>query len=262
METSLHRQLKEVYAVGSAQMEVPLGDYRIDVVNSDVLIEIQHGSLSAIRDKVRKLLKKYNVLIVKPILIEKRLIKLDKKGGKVVSRRKSPKTGKLLDVFDELIYFTRVFPHPNLYLEVPLVDVDEFRYPGHGRRRRHRKNDFQVQDRVLTQIRETHRFHTALDLARMIPSGLPRPFHTGHLAEKLGVQRWMAQRVAYCYRHMGTVKHVGKQGNANLYEFAKPKSKVKSKSKIKAKPKVKAKVKRKPQATAKNKKKAQRVRAS
>ncbi|MEM7313986.1 MAG: hypothetical protein AAF497_12620 [Planctomycetota bacterium] len=219
METSLHRQLKEVYAVGAAQTEVPLGDYRIDVVNSDVLIEIQHGSLSAIRDKVRKLLKSHNVLIVKPILIEKRLIKLDKKGGKVVSRRKSPKTGSLLDVFDELIYFTRVYPHPNLCLEVPLVDVDEFRYPGHGRRRRRRKNDFQVQDRVLTKIRETHRFNTAMDLARVVPPGLPKPFHTGHLAEKLGVKRWVAQRIAYCYRHMGTAKVVGKEGNANLYEF-------------------------------------------
>ncbi len=232
METSLHRQLKDAYADGTAQTEVPLGDYRIDVVQPGLLVEIQHGSLSAIRDKIRQLTEDgHKVLVVKPILVEKLLVKLDEKEGRVVSRRKSPKRGKLLDVFDELVHFTRAFPHPNLTLEVPLVDVEEFRYPGHGRRRRWRKNDHQVQDRVLTGIRETHRFCTAHDLARLVPPGLPRPFHTGHLAEKLGVDRWIAQRVAYCFRHMGTVKQVGKQGNALLYEFSRPKRRRTTKAK-------------------------------
>ena len=220
METSLHKQLKDAYADGTAEMEVPLGDYRIDVVQPGLLVEIQHGSLAAIRDKIQKLLKDHRVLVVKPILIEKRLVKLDKKDGKVVSQRKSPKTGCLLDLFDELLYFTRVFPHPNLDLEVPLVDVKELRYPGHGRRRRKRKNDFVVQDRILTGIRETHRFSTHRDLIRLIPPGLPRPFHTGDLAKVLDVDRAVAQKIAYCFRHMGTVKQVGKKGNAFLYEFA------------------------------------------
>lgn len=220
METSLHKQLKDAYADGTAEIEVPLGDYRIDVVQPGLLVEIQHGSLAAIRDKVQKLLKDHRVLVVKPILIEKRLVKLDKKDGKVVSQRKSPKTGRLLDVFDELLYFTRVFPHPNLLLEVPLVDVKELRYPGHGRRRRKRKNDFVVQDRILTGIRETHRFSTHGDLIRLVPPGLPRPFHTGDLAKIMDIHRGLAQKICYCFRHMGTVKQVGKKGNAFLYEFA------------------------------------------
>lgn len=252
METSLHRQLKDAYCTGTAEIEVPLGDYRIDVVQPGLLVEIQHGSLSAIRDKIQKLCEDHKVLVVKPILIEKRLVKLDKKDGEVIERRKSPKTGTLLDLFDELIYFTRAFPHPNLLLEVPLVDVDEIRYPGHGRRRRKRKSDFQVQDRILTGIRETHRFATAQDLARMVPPGMPRPFHTGHLAEALGIKRWVAQKIAYCYRHMGTVKQVGKQGNSHLYEFTKGRRKVK-----KAKKKV---ARKKP--TRKKPAKSKRVRAA
>ena len=220
METSLHKQLKDAYADGTAEIEVPLGDYRIDVVQPGLLVEIQHGSLAAIRDKIQKLLADHRVLVVKPILIEKQLVKLDKKDGKVTGQRKSPKTGCLLDLFDELLYFTRVFPHPNLVLEVPLVDVKELRYPGHGRRRRKRKNDFVVQDRILTGIRETHRFVTHGDLIRLIPPGLPRPFHTGDLAKILNVDRGVAQKIAYCFRHMGTVKQVGKSGNAYLYEFA------------------------------------------
>lgn len=57
METSLHRDLKTVYADQDAQFEVPLGQYRIDVVNGCELVEIQHGALAAIRDKVRELLE-------------------------------------------------------------------------------------------------------------------------------------------------------------------------------------------------------------
>ena len=60
----------------------------------------------------------------------------------------------LLDVFDELVYFTRVFPHERLVLEVVLVDVEERRYPGRGKRRRRRaKGDFQIEDQLLVRHR-------------------------------------------------------------------------------------------------------------
>lgn len=220
METSLHRQLKEHYADQGAEQEVALGEYRIDVVNSDALVEIQHGPLSAIRDKIARLVRHHQVLVVKPIVSRKRIIKLDCAGGSVVTRRWSPKRGTPLDLFDELVYFTRVFPHTNLVLETPLVEVEERRYPGHGRRRWRRDNDFQVEDLELTQVGKTFRFRTACDLHQLIPDTLPNPFHTGHLAEQLNVQRWVAQRIAYCMRQTGGAVQVGKQGNTKLYSLA------------------------------------------
>ena len=221
METSLHRQLKALYARPGAQLEVTLGDYRIDVVCGDELIEIQHGSLAAIRDKVRELLKEHRVTVVKPLIVRKRLIKLEKKNGRQIDSRMSPKRGKLLDIFDELVYFTRVFPHERLTLEVVLVDVEEWRYPGHGRRRRRRDGDYQVQDQKLIAVHETHRFRTTADLAKLLPEGLPAVFHTGHVSEGLNVDRWIAQRIAYTLRNVGTIKQVGKAGNALLYRLTK-----------------------------------------
>ena len=111
MATSLHQQLKEHYAGESGELEVAHGKYRIDAVRDGLLIEIQHGGLSAIRDKVRKLCKKDDVLVVKPIIGRKRLIKLDAQGGEVVSQRWSPKRGAIADLFHELVHFTRAFPH-------------------------------------------------------------------------------------------------------------------------------------------------------
>ena len=197
-----------------------MGNYRIDVVCADRLVEVQHGSLAAIRDKVKSLLKDHHVTVVKPIVVQKLLVKRSSKDGPVTSRRKSPKRGSLLDLFDDLVHFTRVFPHKRLTLEAPLVDIEEWRYPGHGRRRRWRLNDFRIEDQKLVAIRATHRLRTADDLVGLIPCSLPEPFHTGHLAESLGVDRWVAQRIAYCLRRMGALCEVGKQRNTRLYQFS------------------------------------------
>ncbi len=222
-ETSLHKQLKEIYAGDEAQTEVVLGDYRIDAISDNVLIEIQHGSLGAIRDKIAQLLDANEVLVVKPIIRSKMLVKLDAKGGDVVQRRRSPKQSNVLSLFDELVYFTSVFPHPNLTLEAVLVAVEEWRYPGHGKRRRRRARDHQVDALKLAQVHKMVRFHDAADLLRILPESLPRslpePFHTGHLAKKLKIKRWDAQRIAYCLRETGVAENVGKQGNTLLYSL-------------------------------------------
>ncbi len=225
METSLHRQLKEHYAEDGAQQEVKLGSYRIDVVNSETLVEIQHGSLAAIRAKIAGLLRHHRVLVVKPIVARKQIIRLRRAGGKVVSQRWSPKRGTPLDLFDELVYFTQVFPHANLTLDALLVTVQERRYPGHGRRRWRRDNDHQVEDLQLIDVQQAYRFQTAADLLQLLPDPLPSPFHTGHLAEQLQVKRWVACRIAYCMRKMGAAVVVGKQGNTHLYEMTNDASK-------------------------------------
>jgi hypothetical protein len=220
METSLHRQLKAHYAGAEGLQEVVCEGRRIDAVRGGELIEIQHGSLAAIRDKIRRLLAKHRVRVVKPIIANKLLVKLDRRGGLETGRRRSPKRGVLVDVFDELVYFTRVFPHERLTLDVLLVDVEERRYPGRGRRRRRRaKGDYQIEDQRLMKIGATHSFATAIDLLRMLPRRLPAEFHTGQLAERMNIPRWVAQRVVYCLRQMGAICPVGKQGNAILYSM-------------------------------------------
>jgi hypothetical protein len=222
METSLHRALKQFYMTEGAATEVKLGRYRIDVIRDAELVEIQHGSLAAIRDKIRSLTAEHDVRVVKPIVVRKTLIKRARKNGKVVGRRMSPKRGAMVDLFDELIYFRRVFPHPRLTLDVVLVDVEEWRYPGHGRRRWRRPNAFQVEDQRLLEVHEVRTFRTGDDLIALLPPKLPAPFHSGHVAEQLGIARWIAQRIVYCLREMAIVRQVGKLGNTRLYELEKP----------------------------------------
>ena len=219
METSLHRELKHLYAGEDARTEVRCAGYRIDAMAGNELVEVQHGSLAAIRRKIARLLEEHQVRIVKPIVADKLLVKKAKRAGRVVERRRSPKRGTLLDFFQELVYFTKVFPHPRLTIELVLVDVEEHRYPGHGRRRRYRQSDFRVEDQKLVGVRGAHVLRTLADLCALLPGRPPSPFDTGDLARSLDVARGIAQRIAYCLRETGAARQVAKRGNALVYEW-------------------------------------------
>ena len=217
METTLHRQLKELYAQGDARTEVSLDRYRIDVVTDERLVEIQHGSLGAIRDKVARLCRRHQVLVVKPLIVAKQLVKRKREGGPIVDRRRSPLRGSVLDLFDDLIHFTRVFPHPNLTLDVVLVETEEWRFPRRRSDRRSWRKEYVVEDKHLLEIRARHRLQTPADLLQLVNARLPKTFDTKVLAEQLGIERWVAQRIAYCLRETGAIQQIGKRGNTLLY---------------------------------------------
>src|SRR3954447_2822816 len=99
METSLHRQLKALSCAGTADQEVRMGPFRIDAVHEGRLIEIQQGSLGALRDKVRSLLDTHEVTVVKPLAARKLLVRRARAGGAIVSSRYSPRREKIADVF-------------------------------------------------------------------------------------------------------------------------------------------------------------------
>jgi hypothetical protein len=219
MENTLHHQLKEIYREEGSEIEVKLGRYRIDVVNGRRLVEIQRSGLSSIRNKIRNLCDEgYVVDVVKPVVARKKLVKLSRKNGKVTDERWSPKRRTVIDFFEELIYFTQVFPHPNLTMIVPLITVEEIRFPGQGRKRWRRKGNFQVKDRKILDVLDSHQFSSVGDLQKLIP-GLPRQFDTSELAAALQVHRHEAQKIAYVLRKTGCAKEVGKRGNAIVCEM-------------------------------------------
>ncbi|QDV68406.1 hypothetical protein Poly24_21150 [Rosistilla carotiformis] len=221
METSLHRSLKGMYAASEADTEVRLGSYRIDAIRGDELIEIQFASLSSIRPKIQSLLRRHDVRVVKPIVFRTRIVRQATADGPVLGRRLSPKRGALIDVFAELMYFTRLFPHPRLTIEVPMVNVQHWRLPPDRRKRRRYGKDYKTKDYVLESIESTHEFRTTKDLLRLIGSDqLPHPFDTSDLAGHIECGRGTAQQIAYCLRKTGAVDACGKRGNAILYRAA------------------------------------------
>jgi hypothetical protein len=216
MESTLHRQLKELYGATAAQREVAVDGFRIDAVVAGRLIEVQSASLAAIRRKVRALVQQHDVVVVKPLAARKLLITRRRKGGPVQSTRQSPRHETVYDVFSELVHFVEVFPHPRLTLHVLLTEQEEYRLP--RKRRWGRTPKFRVEDRRLTAVVGRHELRSTADLLQLLPAALPGRFTTADIARELSIPRWLAQKMAYCLRRTQSLTAVGKSGRSWLYE--------------------------------------------
>lgn len=213
-EKPLHASLKQWYAAPGDQVEVPLGGYFVDLVRGDLLIEIQTASFGSIRKKLRALTRTHRVRLVHPIAVERWIVKQPRR-GEPGSRRKSPKRGRLEDVFVELVSFPELLGDANLSLEVLLVQEEEVRrFDG---RRKRRRDGWITHERRLLDVIERRVFHGPADMAALVPQDLPEPFLTSDLAAGLRCPRWLAQKMAYCLRQMGAIAPVGKQGNSIAY---------------------------------------------
>jgi hypothetical protein len=212
-EKPLHAALKNWAARPGDQLEVEVDGFVIDLVQDGVLIEIQTGNFSGIRRKVRALTRKHVLRLVYPIAFEKWIIKQTQ--GAPATRRKSPKRGRVVEIFRELVSFPELLGRANFSLEVLLTREEEIlRYAGNqGWKRR----GWVTEERRLLGVVESHLFQGAEDLWGLMPAGLPNPFTTTDLAREAQIPRRLSQQAAYCLRKTDLIETIGKRGRANLY---------------------------------------------
>ncbi len=215
-EKSLHADLKAWYGRSGDQFEVQVDGYYIDIVRDDLLIEIQTGNFAAMKKKLNTLLDDHYVLLLHPIA-EKKWIVRETAKGKHISRRKSPKNGRPLDLFTELIRIPHLLNHPRFSVGAIMTHEEEIlRDDGKGswRRKRWSKHD----RRLLTVTAEQY-FDSPFDYLALLPANLPQPFTNKQLAKAANIRTNLAQRITYTLRRCGALNMVGKDGNALLYEF-------------------------------------------
>ena len=215
-ETSLHAALKEHYARAGDRLEVPVEGYLIDIDRGTELIEIQTGNFSALKPKLEILLDDYQLRIVHPIARERwiRRLSLD---GEVLARRKSPKRGRVEEIFNELVYIHRFLRHPNLTLEVIMVQEEvSWRDDGRGSWRR---KGWSVYDRRLLSVIDSIAFNTPEEFVALLPKDLEDPFTNRDLATAAGLRMRLAQKMTYCLRSSGLLEQVGNRGRSYLYRL-------------------------------------------
>jgi len=226
-EKPLHASLKQWYARPGDRFEVPVDGFVIDIVRDDLLIEIQTRNLAAINAKLSRLTRSRQVRLIYPIVKEKWIVhsgaiassalptqrhRVRRDAANVVVRRKSPKRGRLEDVFFELVSIPQLLSNPNFSLEVLMVREEEVR-----RSDRRRRKGWVLERRHLLEVVDRHVFTKSEDWLAFVPSGL-NAFTTAELAN--GISRELAQKLAYCLRHGKLIELIGKQGRANLYRVA------------------------------------------
>ena len=213
-EGPLHAALKAWYAQPGDRFEVAVEGFVIDIVRGDLLLEIQTGNAGSIKSKLARLVRSHRLRLICPIATEKWIARKAKNGRGRVARRKSPKRGRVEDLFSEVVGIPQLLSHPNLSLEVVMIREEEARrYVG---KRRWRSGGWGIEERRLLEVVEQRRFEQPSDWLALLPPGL-ESFTASELAEAMGARTELAQKMAYCLRHMGIVEWVGKQGRENLY---------------------------------------------
>jgi hypothetical protein len=217
-EGALHADLRAWYrARGERQddrLEVPVDGYVVDLLRDGQLVEFQTGSFSPLRRKLPRLLTRHRVHVVAPIAVHRFIVRMSD-DGEVLSARRSPKRGRIEDVFAALVSIPELLAHPRFSLEAVLVEIDEIRVfrPGRAFRRR----GWVVRARALRAVVSSHRFDTVGDAAALLPAALPEAFDTAEVAAAAGVPRRLAQQMLYCLTALGVTERLGKRGNAVLY---------------------------------------------
>jgi hypothetical protein len=217
-EGSLHAALKARYAasVPGSLVEAAVDGFVVDVVSTDELVEIQTASFASVRRKLERLVDTHRVLLVHPVPVEKWLVHLDGDGA-ILRRRRSPKRGLPLDLFDELVHIAGLLGHPNLRIELALICEEEIRGPiPDGARYRYPRVWWRL-DRRLLDVVETRRIDSAADLMTLLPPGLPEPFTTADIVAATGRSKRLAMRATYCLERSGAVVRLGRRGRFMTY---------------------------------------------
>ena len=216
-ESSLHAALKLWYKNSDDRLEVPIENFIIDIVRDDLLIEIQTKNFYSIKTKLEKLIEKYRVQVIHPIVKDKWIINIESHSNHNLRKRLSPKHNSYVDIFEELITIPELISNPNFTIELPLVQIEEYRKnDGKGSWRR---NGWSIQDRKLVKILEKKIFYTPMDFLMLIPTSLKTPFTNAELAQSLKKPLRLAQKMSYCLRKMGIIKVVGKKGRSFIFDY-------------------------------------------
>jgi hypothetical protein len=218
-EKSLHAALKSWYAREGGELEVPVDGYIVDVVRPGLLIEIQTGSFSSIKNKLMALSESYDVLLVYPVPAQKWLVTAPDEGEPAShspTRRKSPKQGTAEEIFRELVRLPpALIRRPTFSIEIAFTHEDELRH--YDARKGWRRRGWVADDRILLDVVDRQRFTCPADFAALLPASLPADFTTTDLARAMHRPRWLAQKMAYCLREMDLIEPVGHRRRSLLY---------------------------------------------
>ena len=108
--------------------------------------------------------------------------------------------------------------HPNLTIEVFLVEVDVVKVADPTMRRR--RGGWRTVDRRLRTIVGTHGLRTTTDLAALLPDGLPEPCTTKDIAGLGRLPRRTAQQMAYVLKANELVDEVRRDRAGSHYVLA------------------------------------------
>lgn len=217
-EKTIHSVLKYYYAPNTNYHEIRIGSYVADICIDGEIIEVQTRNFNTMRNKLSFFLQEHDVTIVYPVTHTKWLTWLDEETGELSNKRKSPKTGSCYQIFPELYRIKTFLHHPNLHFIILLIDVEETRFLNGWSK--DRKKGSTRMDGIPKAIFDEIRIDDLSDYHKLLPENLPEIFTVKDYKKAAKVSEKIASTALNILFDIGTVKRVGKSGNAYLYQIS------------------------------------------
>lgn len=232
-ESDLHKSLKILYSETQEGItEVSRDGYIYDIVtNSNEIIEIQTKNLSKLLPKILNTIESgYNVKLVHPVVISKR-IDLYSQNGTLIYSRKSPKKGSLYTLFDELTGIYPVLLNPKFSLDVIEINMIEERLKldekvqSKNKQRRFRK-DWIKTNKKLDKILNIRTFKSKEDYLKLLPEGLNKNFCAKDLAIKFENNKIISNKILnyshlilWVFLHMNIIEYIETKERRKYYKI-------------------------------------------
>lgn len=129
-EKRLHRIIKRLISQNESDYEYKIGRHVADVFDGKTITEIQTGGFYPLRKKIDYYLSntEYFVRVIKPVVAEKRIVRVDKESGEVIRCRRSPLRARLGKRLLDFSYLGECFLSSRFEVVLLYVSADEHRY--------------------------------------------------------------------------------------------------------------------------------------
>ncbi len=239
-ESPLHHTLKTMYALEyNGKTEVPLEGFICDIISEEgEIIEIQTANVSKLKEKCSLLLQSgRKVKIVHPVIHQK-IIELFSSDGKLLSKRKSPKSDTIYAICRQLTGIYPLLTHPNFTLEIIFVNIKEIRRKTEERTQLQNKSRRFLKDWVpvgkrLETVNSKRVFKTKKDYQQLLPQELEKEFTIPELQKAIFNLENLSQLsqankkrasqesrlLIWLLSKMEIVVKTGKKGRSKLYSL-------------------------------------------
>ena len=225
-ETHLHRTLKNLYSDENGIQEIAVEGFICDIYDGKRIIEIQTANLSALKNKLEKLLPRYPIQVIYPIIENAYITTLNADGSKR-SYRKSPKHGVFYQIFRELSGLIQCLDSPNLSIQVLYIDCEIIKIDDKQGRSRYKRPH--IIDKKLLKIHRQETLHGIDDFTASFMKKLPTLFISADLRKLCGTGVYTSYIVSFlkkCKKITFCTKagryHVYKKTDAEASVFHQP----------------------------------------
>ena len=216
-EHSLHRVIKYMIDPTSIYHEKKISSKIVDICIDNKIYEIQTKAFHNLRSKLDVLLDNYEVTIIYPCIINKKIIKFNE-NAEVISSKKSPKKGKPIDALFEFYKIKQYLDHPNLKFKIFCFNVDEYQQtikPTY----KNRRGKIRI-DQVPNELLDVIEINNINDYLKIVPT-LNNKFTYKDFLKESKINKKHASYIFSVIKYLGIYIQVDKNKKEYIYEMKK-----------------------------------------